>query len=61
MYEKFNAVLRFFVGRDENGKVRLQYDSPKCVPFLQNKCGTLGLGEWKPLESGGVVYEWHNK
>ena len=40
--------------------MRLKYDSAKDVPFLQNKCGWLGLGEWKPTEAGGVEWEWHN-
>ena len=44
----------------QSGKVRLQYDSAKDVPFLQNKCGWLGLGEWTATEAGGVEWQWHN-
>ena len=60
MYEKFNAVLRFFTARDEDGKVRRRYASVEDIPFLQKRCGWLGLGEWKATEAGGVEWQWHN-
>ena len=40
--------------------MRLQYGPEEKLPFLQKKCGELGLGEWKPIEAGGVSWEWHN-
>ena len=52
MYEKLNAVLRFHSGER-------QHSSMESVPFLQKKCETLGLGNWKE-EDGGVVWYWEN-
>ena len=60
MYERYHGVLRFLACRGADGKVRLWYDSLESVPFLQKKCGWLGLGEWKKIEAGGVCWEWHN-
>ena len=61
-YEKYNAVLRFFSGRNPDGSVALSYASPLAVPFLQKKCSTLNLGEWAPTGEGEAVrWEWHNK
>ena len=53
MYEKYNAVLRFFSGKS-------QYASMADVPFLQNKCQGLGLGRWDDA-SGQVRWVWFNK
>ena len=44
MYEKYNAVLRFFAVKNEDGSVRTEYASEADVPFLQKKCGALHLG-----------------
>ena len=41
MYEKYNAVLRFFAARGADGAVLLEYVSMQKVPFLQKKCGCL--------------------
>ena len=30
------------------------------MPFLQKKCGELGLGEWTPTANNGVRWKWHN-
>ena len=64
MYEKYNAVLRFFsVKNPADGSVRTQYASEGELPFLQKKCGSMHLGEWAPSDGnkGGVCWEWHNK
>jgi len=59
MYEKYNAVLRFF-----SGKAR--YDAAEEIPFLQRKCASLGLGSWAEIQNreGTVVarvWQWANK
>ena len=41
MYEKYNAVLRFFAALGADGAVLLEYASMEQVPFLQKKCGWL--------------------
>ena len=57
MYEKYNAVLRFFSSKARytveelaemaKGKEPASLEEKrKVVPFLQQKCGWLGLGEW---------------
>ena len=73
MYEKYNAVLRFF-----SGKVRYAVEelatmaagkelaslAEKCkvVPFLQQKCGWLGLGVWtEEAADGALAWVWENK
>ena len=53
MYEKYNAVLRFFSGQP-------QYASAADVPFLQKKCERLGLGAWEDV-GGQVRWAWRNK
>jgi len=40
--------------------VRITYASAKKAPFLQQKCGWLGLGQWVATDDG-VRWEWHNK
>ena len=52
MYEKLNAVLRFFSGKS-------QYASMADVPFLQKKCEWLGLGVWEEA-NGQVRWVWFN-
>ena len=59
LFEKYNGVLRFFSSRVD-GEVRLQYESEEMAPYLQKKCGWLGLGEWKPVETGGIRWAWFN-
>ena len=61
MYEKYNSVLRFYAAKNEDGSVRTEYSDTDAVPFLQKKCGELGLGEWTPTASNGVHWQWHNK
>ena len=60
MYEKYNAVLRFNAAKNADGSVRTEYPSADEVPFLQKKCGELGLGEWTPTANNGVRWHWHN-
>ena len=60
MYEKYNAVLRFHAAKNDDGSVRTEYPSADKVPFLQKKCGELGLGEWTPTANNGVRWKWHN-
>ena len=60
MYEKYNAVLRFFAAKHKDGTVRVEYASMADVPFLQEKCSTLHLGAWKVDPKGGVRWEWAN-
>ena len=59
MYEKINGVLRFFSAKNADGSVRREYSSAADAPFLQKKCGWLGLGEWATTDDG-VRWEWHN-
>ena len=33
----------------------------KVVPFLQQKCGWLGLGKWTEEAHGALVWAWENK
>ena len=62
MYEKYNSVLRFFAAKNDDGStVRTEYPTADAVPYLQKKCGELGLGEWTPTASNGVHWQWHNK
>jgi len=66
MYEKYNAVLRFFAALGADGAVLLEYASMEKVPFLQKKCGWLHLGEWVATaagkgESAAVRWTWHNQ
>ncbi|EOD35777.1 hypothetical protein EMIHUDRAFT_467364 [Emiliania huxleyi CCMP1516] len=66
MYEKYNAVLRFFAALGADGAVRLVYASMEEVPFLQKKCGWLHLGEWVATAAGkgepaAVRWTWNNK
>ena len=42
MFEKYNNVLRFFSG----------------VRFMQDKCVSLGLGEW---DASGTKFKWRNR
>ena len=60
MYEKYNAVLRFFALKNEDGSVRTEYASEADVPFLQKKCGALDLGAWRAAAEGSVRWEWSN-
>ena len=63
MYEKYNSVLRFFAAKNDDGStVRTEYPSAEAMPYLQKKCGELGLGDWTPSTvSNGVCWQWHNK
>ena len=72
MYEKYNAVLRFFSGKARytvkelakmaKGKEPASLEEKrKAVPFLQQKCGWLGLGKWTEEAHGTLVWVWENK
>jgi hypothetical protein len=54
MFEKYNAVLRFFSIK------KLEYNDGEAIPFLQKKCEQLHLGAW--IVSHGVQsWEWQNR
>ena len=54
-----DGSLRFFAAKNADGTVQLEYATAEEAPFLQKKCGLLGLGAWG--ETGtGVQWEWHN-
>jgi NLR family CARD domain-containing protein 3 len=59
-YEKYNAVLRFFSGRNADGVLQLSYGSMQLVPFLQKKCHTLGVGVWASAGGDRVTWKWLN-
>ena len=40
--------------------MQIAYLSSDAAPFLQQKCGWLGLGKWVATDEG-VRWEWHNK
>ena len=67
MYEKYNAVLRFFSGKVRytveelammaKGKEPASLEEKcKVVPFLQQKCGWLGLGAWTEKADGALAW-----
>ena len=53
VYEKYNAVLRFFSGTS-------MYELRAEIPFLQTKCESLGLGKWIDDADGAVHWKWQN-
>ena len=58
MYEKYNAVLRFFSGHESYESLDVAHSH-----FLQKKCETLCLGAWTLHPDGSlkVQWKWHNK
>ena len=73
MYEKYNAVLRFFSGTARytveelaamaaGNELASLEEKCKVVPFLQQKCGWLGLGAWtEEAADGAIAWVWENK
>ena len=54
MFEKYNAVLRFFSGKS-------RYTVEEKIPVLQQRCEDIHLGQWIPIDDGVRMWVWWNK